>query len=147
MIRSSMVVAAVALDAASAALAQPPASAPLEPGPSETSVDSDEAAVQGVVNRFLIAIGSYDLEALPAMFTANANIGAVAPRDGRWRATTYTFEDFYAMVRLGPILRGTRSPSPGSPFTSNPRVSPSSGRTRRSCGTVAPGRTTSTTSR
>jgi len=115
MIRSSLVVAAVALYAASPAPAQPPAGAPLAASPGEISVASDEEAVQEVVNRFLIAIGSYDLDALPAMFTANANIGAVALRDGQWRTTTYAFEDFYSMLKAR--TEPSRYQEPVSHFT------------------------------
>jgi hypothetical protein len=94
-----MVMLAVALATASGVTAQSPSNAPDDAGPAEASIASDEQAVRDAVERFLIAIGSYDLEALPPMFTANANIGAVRLRDGRWQATTYTFEDFHSMLK------------------------------------------------
>jgi hypothetical protein len=67
---------------------------------------TDEEAVKAVVNRFLIAIGNYDLDALPAMFTANANIGAVSLHEGQWHTSTYTFEDFHS------VLKARTNPSP-----------------------------------
>jgi len=98
-IRSPLAVATVALFAAAGVPAQPPAGVPFDAGPGATSAVSDEEAVREVVDRFLIAIGSYDLDALPPMFTANANIGAVRLRDGQWRSTTYTFEEFHSMLK------------------------------------------------
>ncbi len=82
-----------------AASAQPPRGESVGSVMSDNSVDSDEAAVKVAVERFLLAIGNRDLEALPAMFTANANIGVARFRDDEWRAITYTFEEFHSMLK------------------------------------------------
>ena len=79
--------------------AQPPTGEPVGSGLSDDSADSDKAAVKIAVEQFLLAIGNGDLEALPPMFTANANIGAARYRDGEWVAITYTFEEFYSMLK------------------------------------------------
>lgn len=41
-------------------------------------------AVTGLVEQFLTTIGNADLEALPAMFAADANVGTPAKIDGKW---------------------------------------------------------------
>lgn len=96
----------LALFAAGSARAQLAARVSTNPDPEETTVLSDEEAVKTLVNRFLIAIGSYDLEALPPMFSANANIGSVNFDDGEWHTRTYTFEEFHS------ILKARTNPSP-----------------------------------
>lgn len=104
--RWSMVVLGAALWASCSSPAPPP---PDEAARTESTNDlmlADEEAVKAAVDRFLVAIGSYDLEALPAMFTSNANIGAVSFGDGTWRTKTYTFDDFLA------LLRSRTNPSP-----------------------------------
>lgn len=35
------------------------------------------------------------------MFTENANIGAISFRDGDCNIKTYTFEEFYSVLRAG----------------------------------------------
>ncbi len=62
-------------------------------------VDEDEELVKAAVEQFLLAIGNRDLEALPPMFTENANIGVARFRDGEWIAKTYTFEEFHSMLK------------------------------------------------
>lgn len=71
------------------------------PAASEGAVTqgSDEQAVKDVVERFLSALGDGDIDALPAMFTAKANIGIAALRDGKWVTSTATFEDWFTVQR------------------------------------------------
>lgn len=97
--RSLLAVLALAFGAACSAPARFPGSEPPGSDAAGAAIASDEEAVKAVVNRFLLAIGDYDLEALPPMFTANANIGVASLRDGQWRAITYTFEEFHAMLK------------------------------------------------
>lgn len=42
------------------------------------NVSVDDTAIRSVINNFLIAAGNYDTDAMPAMFTENANIGGVS---------------------------------------------------------------------
>ncbi len=65
---------------------------------SDNLVDSDEAAIEEAVERFLFAIGDNDYEALPPMFMANANIGSARFRDGKWVTKTHTFDEFHSML-------------------------------------------------
>jgi ketosteroid isomerase-like protein len=79
------------------------------------SIASDEAAVKAAVERFLLAIGDRDLDALPAMFTANANIGVARVRDDEWHAITYTFEEFHSMLKSR--INSAKYQEPVSHFT------------------------------
>lgn len=99
MIRSSAATLMLALFAVSSASAQPPPGAAVGGESSASPVASDEEAVKAAVESFLLAIGSYDLEALPPMFTANANIGVAGFREGQWVAMTYTFDEFHSMLK------------------------------------------------
>ncbi len=94
-----IVVLVLCLLAVCSASARPPKGESVNSDLSDNSVDTDEAAVKSAVERFLLAIGNRDLEALPAMFTENANIGVARFRDDEWRATTYTFEEFHSMLK------------------------------------------------
>jgi len=87
----------------------PPPPAPRAGGRTEAAdpaILAEEAAVKAVVERFLVAIGSHDLEALPPMFAPHASIGSIHLVDGAWRSKTYAFEDFYS------ILEAQTDPSP-----------------------------------
>ena len=64
-----------------------------------TEPTSDEAAVKAAVERFLIAAGNYDLDAIPAMFTENANIGGAVLRDGQWETFTTSLEEFLEVLK------------------------------------------------
>jgi len=97
--RSTLTVLIFALFAVCDALAKPPPGAAAGDELIGASIVSDEEAVKAAVNRFLLAAGNYDLDALPPMFTANANIGVAGHRDGEWRAITYTFEEFHSMLK------------------------------------------------
>ena len=84
---------------ASSAPAQPTTGEPLGSDLGDNPAATDEAAVEAAVETFLLAIGNRDLEALPPMFLANANIGVARIRGGESVATTYTFEEFHAMLK------------------------------------------------
>jgi ketosteroid isomerase-like protein len=58
---------------------------------------ADEQAVTGMVERFLTTIGNADLEALPAMFAANANVGTPATIDGKWTMSCTAFDEWIAV--------------------------------------------------
>lgn len=59
----------------------------------------DEAAVKRHVERFLTAMGEGDLDALPVMFVAEANIGTARIDNGSWVTSTVTFEDWMTSLR------------------------------------------------
>ena len=56
---------------------------------------SDEQAVRNTVDRLLVALGNGDLDALPSMFTTDANVGIVRMREGTWTTYTRSFEDWF----------------------------------------------------
>ncbi len=60
---------------------------------------SDKDAVKNVVERFLIAAGNYDVEAMPALFCKSANIGGASLKNGKWDTYTTTFEDFLDNIK------------------------------------------------
>ena len=70
----------------------------------------DERAVQGLVKRFLIAVGDGDLDALPAMFASNANIGTSSLREGMWIASTQTFEEWLTAMKAETTWTRFREP-------------------------------------
>ena len=59
----------------------------------------DEEAVKVHVEKFLIALGDGDLDALPDMFVSNANIGTAGLRNGSWVTSTMTFEEWMSSLR------------------------------------------------
>ena len=61
--------------------------------------ESDKAAVIAVVENFLTAAGNYDLDAIPAIFSKNANIGGAFLRSGEWSTFTMTQEEFLERLR------------------------------------------------
>ena len=97
------------------ASAQPATGEPLGRDLGENPAVTDRAAVEAAVEAFLLAIGSRDLEALPPMFLANANIGVARIRGGEWGATTYTFEEFHSMLKSKPS--SSKYQEPVSHFT------------------------------
>ena len=70
--------------------------APISNAQAETD---EEQVVKDIVTQFLTSIGDGDLDALPAMFAANANIGAVSLREGEWVASTSTFEAWFSELK------------------------------------------------
>jgi ketosteroid isomerase-like protein len=67
--------------------------------PNSWAQSADEQAVTGLVERFLTTIGNADLEALPAMFAANANVGTPAQIDGK-RTMSCTAFDAWISARI-----------------------------------------------
>ena len=63
--------------------------------PSALAQTSDEQAVRNTVDRLLVALGNGDLDALPSMFTTDANVGIVQMREGTWTTFTQSFEDWF----------------------------------------------------
>ena len=69
-------------------------------GPSGALARSgDEDAARGLVESFLVAVGEGDLDALPGMFVARANIGTASLRDGSWVTSTMTLDEWLATLR------------------------------------------------
>jgi ketosteroid isomerase-like protein len=70
----------------------------------------DERIVKDLVDQFLITLGEGDLDALPAMFVSNANIGTASLRDGKWVASTKTFEDWFGELKAETTWTRFREP-------------------------------------
>ena len=75
----------------------------------------DEQLVKDVVERFLVTLGDGDLDAIPAMFVSNANIGSASWREGKWVASTKTFEEWF--IELKAETTWTRFQEPVAEFT------------------------------
>jgi len=70
----------------------------------------DEQVVKDVVDQFLITLGNGDLDALPAMFVSNANIGSASLREGKWVASTKTFEEWLGELKAETTWTRFREP-------------------------------------
>jgi ketosteroid isomerase-like protein len=66
---------------------------------SENRTSEDEHVVIQVVERFLDAAGRHDLDSMPLLFAANANVAATSRRDGEPVASTWTFDEWLASLR------------------------------------------------
>jgi hypothetical protein len=75
----------------------------------------DEQVVKDFVERFLVTLGDGDLDAIPAMFVSNANIGSASWREGKWVASTKTFEEWF--IELKAATPWTRYREPVAEFT------------------------------
>ena len=62
-------------------------------------ISVDEIAVKAVVNKFLIAAGNNDTDAMSTLFTANANIGGASFNSGKWNIFTMTLEEFLTALK------------------------------------------------
>jgi len=80
-----------------------------------TDLESDKLAVKTLVERFLIAAGSYDVEAMPEMFCEKANIGGASFRNGKWNTFTMTFAEFLEILKSE--SNPTKYTEPVSKFT------------------------------
>jgi ketosteroid isomerase-like protein len=60
---------------------------------------SDEAEVKRAVERFLDAIGRYDLDTVAEMFVDEASIGAASLSNGQWVTRTLTIAEYLAGLR------------------------------------------------
>ena len=78
-------------------------------------MESEKAAVKNLVEQFLIAVGNYDTDAIPAMFSDKANIYGASLRDGKWITNTYTIQEF--LERLKSYDNPTKYTEPVSDFT------------------------------
>ena len=63
------------------------------------SVESDKTAVKELIERFLVAAGSYDIDAMPEMFCEKANIGGASYSNGKWNTFTMTFAEFLEILK------------------------------------------------
>lgn len=59
----------------------------------------DEQAVIDHVDHFLVTLGEGDLDAIPAMFASNANIGTASLREGKWVTSTKSFEEWFSELK------------------------------------------------
>ncbi len=78
-------------------------------------MESEKTAVKNLVEQFLIAVGNYDTDAIPAMFSNKANIYGASLRDGKWITNTYTIQEF--LERLKSYDNPTKYTEPVSDFT------------------------------
>ena len=60
---------------------------------------SDKIAVKTLVERFLIAAGNYDIDAMPEMFSEKANIGGAVLRNGKWNTFTMSIGEFLELLK------------------------------------------------
>jgi len=67
--------------------------------PQVSAQSEDEEAVRLHVERFLAALGEGNLDAVPDMFVADANIGTAVIREGSWVTSTTTFEKWMSSLR------------------------------------------------
>ena len=72
--------------------------------------NDDEQAVTDLVSGFLIALGEGDLDAIPEMFVSNANIGTASLREGKWVASTRTFEEWFGQLKARTTWTRFREP-------------------------------------
>jgi len=70
----------------------------------------EEQAVVQVVERFLRVAGRYDLDSIPLLFTANANIAAASRREGESVSSTWTIDEWVASLRARPNPRPYTEP-------------------------------------
>jgi len=63
------------------------------------SVESDKTAVKELIERFLVAAGSYDIDAMPEMFCEKANIGGASYSNEKWNTFTMTFAEFLEILK------------------------------------------------
>jgi len=75
-----------------------------------TATSEEEQAVVQVVERFLRAAGRYDLDSIPLLFTANANIAATSRRDGESVSSTWAIDEWVAALRARPNPRPYTEP-------------------------------------
>ena len=64
-----------------------------------TEMESDKAAVKSLIERFLTAAGNYDIDAMPEMFCAKANIGGASFRNGKWESFTFSSSEFLDLLK------------------------------------------------
>jgi hypothetical protein len=74
-----------------------------------------EQDVKDLVDRFLLAVGDGNLDALPAMFVSKANIGTASRRNGKWVTSTKTFEEW--LIEMKAKTNWTRFREPVAEFT------------------------------
>ena len=87
------------IDALESAGMHPPGRGEAEP---PATPRSTEAEVRAAVERLLVAVGNYDLDALAPMLAPGASIAGVVLRDGGWVGASYPFEAWWARVAAGP---------------------------------------------
>jgi hypothetical protein len=80
-----------------------------------TDLESDKTAVKALIERFLVAAGSYDVEAMPEMFCEKANIGGAYLKNGNWNTFTMTFVEFLEILKSE--SNPTKYTEPVSKFT------------------------------
>lgn len=61
----------------------------------------DQLEVNKAVDRILTASGNYDGEAIAEMATADANMGIVKMKDGKWITETILISDFLESIKTG----------------------------------------------
>jgi hypothetical protein len=79
------------------------------------NMEYEKAAVKKLVEQFLTAVGNYDTDAIPKMFSDKANIYGASLRDGKWITNTYTIQEF--LERLKSYDNPTKYTEPVSNFT------------------------------
>lgn len=73
-------------------------------------LEADEVAVKTIIEQFLIAAGSYDIETMPKLFCENANIGGASYKNGQWTTFTMTFTEFLETLKARENPTGYKEP-------------------------------------
>jgi len=77
--------------------------------------EGDKAEVKELVERFLVAAGDYDIDAMPEMFSEKANIGGAELRNGKWNTFTMSIGEFLEILKSE--SNPTKYTEPVSKFT------------------------------
>jgi len=80
-----------------------------------TDLAKDGMAVKDVVKQFLTAASNYDIDAMPNLFTKNANIAGASFKNEKWNTYNITLEEFMVMLRSE--TNPTKYTEPVSKFT------------------------------
>ena len=80
-----------------------------------TDLESDKIAIKTLVERFLVAAGNYDIEAMPEIFCEKANIGGAEFRKGKWNTFTMTIGEYLEILKSA--SNPTKYTEPVSKFT------------------------------
>ncbi len=65
----------------------------------QSSPDPEEAEIKTAVENFLIAAGNYNIEVMDEMISEKANLGIAIFRDGDWKNSVITINEYFERVR------------------------------------------------
>jgi hypothetical protein len=65
----------------------------------QSTPDPEEVEIKTVVENFLIAAGNYNIEVMDEMISDKANLGIAVFRDGAWKNSVITINEYFERVR------------------------------------------------